>query len=62
MNYDKISKNVMGKLKQWYESQQGQTSGYEYEKTFVEMMRGISHEIFQESLGPVPKSRNQKKQ
>ncbi len=61
MDYEKITKEVVEKLRQWHESQQGQTSGYEYEKTFVELMRGISQEVFQESLGHIPKSRNQKK-
>ncbi len=62
MDYGKISKSVEGKLKKWFDSQKGQTSGYEYEKTFVELMRGISQEIFQESLGKIPGSRNKKKE
>ena len=36
-------------------------SGYSYESTFVEMMRKVSQEVFQSSVGKVPKSKNSKK-
>lgn len=48
-------------LRTWSESQEGQTEGYEYEKSFVEFMRQVSQETFQLSLGVIPESKNKKK-
>lgn len=45
----------------WFKSQEGQTSGYEYEKTFVKCWQSVGQKIFQESLGIIPKSKNEKK-
>jgi hypothetical protein len=60
MDFNKISKEVEGKLRIWFESQKGQTSGYEYERSYVEMMRQIERDIFQESLGKIPENRKKK--
>ena len=46
---------------QWETSQQGQTSGYEYERSFVEMWQKLGSKILQNSVGKLPESRNQKK-
>ncbi|MFV0269602.1 MAG: hypothetical protein ACK5HT_20965 [Draconibacterium sp.] len=34
------------RLRLWKESQAGQTDGYEYERSFAEMMRKIEEEVF----------------
>ena len=46
---------------EWIESQKNQTSGYEYESSFVEMIQKVEQEVFQSSVGKVPASKNQKK-
>ena len=48
-------------LQEWESSPQRQVSGYEYEKTFVEMWRKLGTEIFQQSIGDIPSNRNLKK-
>ena len=46
---------------QWEKSQQGQNSGFDYEKSFVEMWQELGQEMFQQSMGGLKKSRNTKK-
>ncbi len=48
-------------LSDWENSEQRDLSGYEYEKTFVEMWRKLGAEIFQQSVGEIPSNRNLKK-
>lgn len=48
-------------LREWSKNQSGQTDGYEYEKSFVEMMQRVSKETLQLSVGEVPVSKNKKK-
>jgi hypothetical protein len=50
-----------GKISSWIDSQEGQTDGFEYERSYVEAMQRISSEVFQLSMGKNPKSKNQKK-
>lgn len=45
----------------WQQRQQNQTSGYEYESSFVKMMQEVEREIFQLSVGEVPTDKNRKK-
>jgi hypothetical protein len=61
MDEQQIAELVAKKVTQWFESQKGQTSGYEYEKTFVECWREVGQDVFQQSLGKVPCSKNKKK-
>ena len=49
------------KIDQWIESQENQTDGFEYERSYVETMQEVVSEIFQLSVGEVAKSKNQKK-
>ena len=49
------------KLEVWEKSQQGQTSAYAYEKSYEEFINLLSKELLQESIGNLPKDRNQKK-
>lgn len=48
-------------LAQWETSQQSQTSGYEYERSFVAMWQNLGNKILQHSVGKLPGSRNKKK-
>jgi len=48
-------------IEAWKHSQQDQTSAYDYEKSFVETWMRLGQEVFQEQMGPLPKSRNPKK-
>lgn len=52
---------LKAEIKLWYESQEEQTDSYEYERSFAEMMQRLGQKILQESMGELPKSRNEKK-
>jgi hypothetical protein len=62
MDKEMIAKMVIERLTAWEKSQKGQTNGYEYEKTFVEMMQKIEKEIFNEMSGTKTQDKNKKKQ
>jgi hypothetical protein len=51
----------MEKVEAWKQSQEGQLSGYEYERSFLEMMNQVRNEVFQASLGDLPSNVNKKK-
>ena len=61
METEDLSKLFIQRYSAWQKDQVGQTSGYDYEKTFVEMMREFSQIAFQQSFGELPASRNEKK-
>lgn len=61
MDEKEIAEMVKIEVAKWFESQKDQTSGYEYEKTFVECWRAVGQKVFQESLGKIPASKNEKK-
>jgi hypothetical protein len=61
MDEQQIVEMVKTEVFNWFESQKGQTNGYEYEKSFVECWRSVGQKVFQQSLGKVPKSKNEKK-
>lgn len=48
-------------LKQWEKSQEGQTSGYEYEKTFVEMWQALGQSVFEGMANSKPARQREKK-
>ena len=56
-----ITSKIELALSQWKESQKGQTSGYEYESSFVQLWRQLGQEVFQQSLGVLPKRPQEKK-
>lgn len=56
MDCEKIYKAV----KEWEKAQKNQTSAYEYEKSFDQMWQKLGQEIFQQSLGEVPKDKSKK--
>jgi hypothetical protein len=61
MNENELNDLIGQKIKEWKESQQGQTDGYEYERSFSEMIQNIGHSILQESVGEIPDNKNLKK-
>ena len=61
MNEERITEIVKTEVSAWFASQQGQTDGFEYEKTFVECWRSVGKKVYQESLGSLPGSKNEKK-
>ena len=52
---------LIAEIEAWHTSQHDQQDGYEYERSFVELWRKLGQQVLQESMGEVPKSRNQKK-
>jgi hypothetical protein len=59
-NKEMNQREILSKIKVWQESQKGQTSAYEYEKTFDEMWQQLGKEIFQDSIGELPTDKNKK--
>lgn len=49
------------KLTQWCKKNEKESSGYEYEKSYIEAMRRIEHEVLQIMVETKAKSRNSKK-
>lgn len=49
------------KLTQWCNNKEKENSAYEYEKTYVETMQRIEHEVLQIMTATKEKSRNAKK-
>lgn len=50
MNKEKITAIFLEKLSRWEVAQQNQTSGYLYEKSYVEAMKEIEKEVLQEMI------------
>lgn len=61
MDEVKIAELVKKEVSAWFSSQQNQTDGYEYERTFVECWRSVGRKVLQESMGKIPGSKNEKK-
>ncbi len=62
----KIDKEKIGKLlheyiERWENGDERMQSGYDYERTFVEMMQKFEKELFQESIGKLPSKNGKKK-
>jgi len=49
------------KIEEWEKNPERMQSGYDYERTFVEMWQSLGKDVFQDSIGTIPKSRNSKK-
>lgn len=60
-NIEQLNSRFAEQYQQWEKSQQGQDSGYDYEKSFVEMWQQLGQQVFQQSMGALKKSRNTKK-
>jgi len=58
---EKLAKKIQERLSAWKKSQKGQTDGYEYERSFAEMMQQIEQEVFKEMTGTELENKNKKK-
>lgn len=58
---DTLLSSISQKIDEWKKNPARMQSGYSYEKTFVDMWQSLGNEVFQESIGSLPKSRNGKK-
>lgn len=61
INKEKITKRLKELIDEWENDPKRMQSGRDYEKTFIEMMRTFENEVFQQSVGKVPRSKNSKK-
>jgi len=52
---------LMDKIQTWQQSQSGQTSSYEYEKSFHDLMQDLGREILQSSVGEEGNARKKNK-
>ena len=60
INKEKVAERLKKVLEEWENNPDRMRSGYDYEKTFVRMMKQFEQELFQESMGDIP-SKNFKK-
>ncbi|NOX47605.1 MAG: hypothetical protein GXO89_11580 [Chlorobi bacterium] len=58
MELYKATKIFQRHYKKWLNKEERESSGYEYERSFVEQMQKMEKELFQDSLGEVPVNRN----
>ena len=56
-----VVSNFEDKFRVWLSSQEGQTSAYDYEKSYAEFMRTVSFETLSKAVKSDGKSRNTKK-
>ena len=56
-----IIQTMLSRYQDWENSPEREKSGYLYEKTFTEMWQTLGKEIFQKSIGELPKDKNAKK-
>lgn len=62
MELNELAKAIFSKYyTQWESDPLRMESGYHYELTYATMMKKVEKEIFQLSVGKVPKSKNTKK-
>jgi predicted acetyltransferase len=61
MELDKATKIFRENYKKWLNNEKRNSSGYEYERSFVEQVQKMEKELFQDSVGEVPVRRNLKK-
>lgn len=54
-------KLLRARLAEWNESEGKLLDGYEYEKRFIEVFNSFQLDLFRNSLGLVPKNKNEKK-
>lgn len=61
MEEKQIAGMIMEKYHQWKQNQQGQTNGYEFERSFDVMWREMGQQIMQEGVGKLPADKRKKK-
>lgn len=59
---EKLAKMFQDRITSWKKNQIGQTDGYEYERSFAQMMRQIEEDVFKDMTGTELKNKNKKKQ
>jgi hypothetical protein len=59
MDKQKATEILLKKIEEW--ESKPKSDGYEYEKSFIEVMQGLNEELLQLSVGDLPKDRNVKK-
>lgn len=59
MDKQKATEILLKKITEW--ENKPKTDGYEYEKSFIEVMQGLNEELLQLSIGEVSTDRNKKK-
>jgi hypothetical protein len=59
MDKQKATAVLLRRIEDW--ETKPKTDGYEYEKSFIEVMQGLQEELLQLSVGDLPKDRNEKK-
>ena len=50
MKKEELAQLMIERLTQWEVSQKNQTSGYQYEKSYLELMKEIEAEIFRQMV------------
>lgn len=58
---EKLAGMFKERISEWKKSQTGQKNGYEYERSFAEMMREIEEEVFKELTSTEITNKNKKK-
>ena len=61
MEEDKAAVIFKKHYKEWENNPLRMESGYDYEKTYAEMMQKVEQEVLQISVGEIPESKNSKK-
>ncbi len=61
MKTEDLTQRITQQLAQWQVSQENQTNGYAYEKSFTDLWQKLGQEIFQSSLGEATYNKNSKK-
>lgn len=59
MDKEKATAILLKKIEEW--ESKPKTDGYEYEKSFIEVMQSLNAELLQLSVGELPQDRNAKK-
>lgn len=58
---EKLAGMFKERISEWKKSQIGQKSGYEYERSFAEMMKKMEEEVFNELTSTNVTDKNKKK-
>jgi hypothetical protein len=58
---ENLISEIEAEISQWKASQKGQTSGYEYEMSFITLWQRLGKHVFQQSVGTLPKRAHEKK-
>ena len=54
MKNAQLAQQIIDRLTQWEGGQKNQTSGYEYEKSYLEMMKEIEKDVFRQMVEATP--------